>query len=296
MDVRVLRYFVTVVEAGSLSAAAKLVHVTQPSLSRQIHRLESELHVHLFERKGRRLVLTPAGRRFLPIATNVVSKVDEAVRAMRELGTERQLLLTVAANVTTINDIIAPFAATLREGIVLDLRGAPTMSLYSAVQRGEADLAVSAMPPTGELAAQLVASFPLFACVPREHRWSDRRSIGLQELLDQPLIHLDEASVARRLFDHAVAQSAGRYSMAFEVGLAQAAQALAAAGHGIAILTDEPRYGLHALPIYDSSGLLSLPIYAAWDSSHYAHNRIESLVEDLKIYCFQQFKHAVPGP
>lgn len=292
MDVRVLRYFVTVVEAGSLSRAAALVGVTQPSLSRQIHRLEADLHVKLFEREGRRLVLTPAGRRFLPIATDVVSKVDEAIRVMRELGRERHLLLTLAANATTLNDIVAPFAATPRDGIVLDLRNEPTMTLYDIVHRGEADLAVSAMPPTGDLSARILARFPLFACVPRRHPWSRRRRVTLAELLDQPLIHLDQGSAGRRLFDHAVAQYAGSYTMAFEVGLAQAAQALAAAGHGIAVLTDEPRYSLHPLPIHDRSGPLTLPIFAAWDRSHYAHDRIESLAGDLAAYSLRQFPHA----
>jgi DNA-binding transcriptional LysR family regulator len=295
MDVRVLRYFVAVVEAGSLSRAADVAGITQPSLSRQIHRLEEELQVLLFERDGRRLVPTSAGRRFLPIATDVVSKVDEAHRAMRELGSKGRLLLTLAANVTTLNDIVAPFAATLRADIVLDLRGEPTMTLYDIVQRGEADLAVAAVPSTGDLTARLVARFPLFACVPRGHRWSDRLQISLEELLDQPLVHLDHGSAGRRLFDHAVAQYAGAYTVAFQVSLAQAAQALAAAGHGIAILTDEPRYGLHALPIHDASGPLTLPIFAAWDRSHYAHDRIESLVGELQSYCIRQFPRATSG-
>ena len=72
MELRTIGYFVAVADAGSVSAATQVTHVTQPSLSRQLRQLEKELGLELFARRDGRLVLTPAGRQFLPAARELV--------------------------------------------------------------------------------------------------------------------------------------------------------------------------------------------------------------------------------
>lgn len=76
MENRVLRYFLTVVSEGNISAAAKLLHVTQPTLSRQLKGLEDELGVTLFERKGKYMSLTEEGRYLAEQAKNIIHLVD----------------------------------------------------------------------------------------------------------------------------------------------------------------------------------------------------------------------------
>lgn len=66
MELRTIGYFVAVADAGSVSAATRLTHITQPSLSRQLRQLERELGLELFTRQDGRLTLTPAGRQFCP--------------------------------------------------------------------------------------------------------------------------------------------------------------------------------------------------------------------------------------
>ncbi|WP_332664595.1 LysR family transcriptional regulator, partial [Aeromicrobium sp.] len=78
MELRTLGYFVAVAETGSVSAAADVVHVTQPAISRQIRQLESELGVELFARSAGRLQLSAAGRQFLPHAQDVLRRADGA--------------------------------------------------------------------------------------------------------------------------------------------------------------------------------------------------------------------------
>lgn len=293
MDVKVLRYFVAVVQTGSISQAARVVAVSQPSLSRQIRRLELELGMSLFSRESGRLALTPAGREFAPLASEVVSRFDHAVAVMHELARAGDTLLTVAANITTLEDVIAPFAAEQRQGVVLNLRAESTVALNEVVRRGGADLAISALPSAAGLVGRAVVRFPLFACVSADHPWSTRSRATLRELLDEPLIVLDESSVSRRLFDDAVAELGATYSVVFEAGLSQAAQALAAAGRGIAVLTDEPRFGLRRIPVLTDAGPLTLQLFAVWDPSHYATARIAALVDDMSEYCRRHFVEAL---
>ncbi|UXR74078.1 LysR family transcriptional regulator [Staphylococcus sp. IVB6238] len=76
MENRVLRYFLTVVSEGNISAAANLLHVTQPTLSRQLKGLEEELGVTLFKRKGKHMTLTQEGRYLAEQANNILNLVD----------------------------------------------------------------------------------------------------------------------------------------------------------------------------------------------------------------------------
>src|ERR1700726_4221735 len=86
MELRHLRYFVAVAEAGSLTVAARMLHTSQPSLSRQIRNLEDEVGVQLLTRRARGIELTPAGRAFLEHARSVLSQVEAATEAARRVA------------------------------------------------------------------------------------------------------------------------------------------------------------------------------------------------------------------
>jgi LysR family hca operon transcriptional activator len=84
MELRHLRYFIAVAEAGSVTvAAARELHTSQPSLSRQIRDLEDEVGARLLTRRARGIELTPAGRAFLDHARSVLSQVEAATEAAR---------------------------------------------------------------------------------------------------------------------------------------------------------------------------------------------------------------------
>src|SRR5437016_2224343 len=78
MEIHELRYFVAVAEEGSFSHAAEREHVSQPSLSQQIQKLEAELNQQLFDRLPRSVVLTEAGRSLLPYARQILSAIADA--------------------------------------------------------------------------------------------------------------------------------------------------------------------------------------------------------------------------
>jgi LysR family transcriptional regulator, hca operon transcriptional activator len=87
MELRHLRYFIAVAEAGSLTVAAqRMLHTSQPSLSRQIRDLEHEVGAQLLTRRARGIELTPAGRAFLEHARSVLSQVEAATEAARRVA------------------------------------------------------------------------------------------------------------------------------------------------------------------------------------------------------------------
>ena len=185
MELRVLRYFLAVADHGSLTAAGAQVHVAQPSLSRQLRALEAELGVELFVRDGRALRLGPAGRRFLPIARDLVARADTAAATMTALAHGLNVPLAVAAHATTIADVIAPFvasrgaASTATPSFVV----ADADAAYDALARGAVDVAVSTSPPPHGVAAMQIAEFPIWAQVSSTHPWATVDEIAFERLL-----------------------------------------------------------------------------------------------------------------
>ncbi len=293
MELRLLRYFLAVVDHGSVSRAAVAVAVAQPSLSRQLRALEAELGVTLFDRSQRALGLAPAGEAFLPMARDLVIRADRAIGAMSTLGTAPTPPLTLVAPETTVADVIAPWvAAHGPEGPTIDVHEALPSEVFDEVVTGAADLGVSSGAVPAALATCPVASFPIWAYVPPGHRWAGRRGIRVAELVTERLVVLSASHGTRRLLDAAVAVAGLHYRVAAETNVPQVAQALAAAGRGVAIVTDDRRYGLHGLRIETADGLMRIPLVAGWDPTHYAAARIERLATELARYATDRYAHS----
>jgi DNA-binding transcriptional LysR family regulator len=282
VELRIVRYFLAVVDEGSVTQAAAAVRVAQPSLSRQLRQLEDSLGTPLFVRGRGRMRLSPAGRQFLPYARDLIARSEAAVSAMREPSAARSVSLTVIAHHTTVADVIAPFLATLGgDALKVTVHTAPSSSVFKAILSGDADLGVAMGPPPGELASRAIGSFAVFAQVPPGHPWVDRSAIGIEELVSEPLILLTAEHGTRRLFDGAVNDAGLTYRMVAEAVVSEVVQTLAAGGLGVAVVSDDERYGLHGMAIETAARDLRFELYAAWDPTHFAAETIASWAERL---------------
>src|SRR5262245_39946389 len=104
MELHQLRYFVAVAHTGNFSRAAERCYVSQPSLSQQIQKLERQLGRRLFDRLGRRAVLTDAGRLLLERATVILAAVDDVQRRLKDFDRMEDGCLAVGAIAT-----VAPY-------------------------------------------------------------------------------------------------------------------------------------------------------------------------------------------
>ncbi len=293
MEVRLLRYFLAVVDEASITRAAAAVRVAQPSLSRQIRGLEASLGQSLFDRDGGRLRLTPAGRRFVPLARDLVARSDIAEAAMRDLDANRFTNLSVVAPNITIVDVIAPYLATLGlDALKVSVRDAASLAVFRIIRSGDADLGVSVGPPPGELASLPVSRFSILAQVPPGHRWGQRARIALEELVEEPLVLVTAEHGTRRWFDQAVAAAGLTYHAVGELDLSAVAQTLAVGGAGVAIVSDDARYGLHSMTIEAAGETLSIPIVAAWEASHFAAPMIEAWARSLAAFTAVRYREA----
>lgn len=290
IEIRLLRYFIAVVDQGSVTRASSVVRVAQPSISRQLRQLEEGLGVDLFDRSGSRLRLTPAGRGLLPMARDIVSRVEAAENIVRGLAQNQVMSVSLVAPETTVADVLAPYLATRSpERIEVNVREAMPNEVFRIVQAGDADVGISSGPATADLEMRPLVQFPVWAYATAGHRLAGEDSVRLERLVQEPLVLLGEQHGTRRVFDDAVGQQGLTYVSAAETNVPQVAQAFAAAGRGIAVVTDDPRYDLQPLAIETARGPLTITLFAAWDKTHYAAPVIEELVDDLSAFVVRRY-------
>ncbi|WP_369264096.1 LysR family transcriptional regulator [Streptomyces sp. R35] len=154
MQLRQLEYFIGICEAGSFSAAAVRLYVTQPSLSQQIRALEKELGADLLERGRHGITLTPAGRVFLPQAQRAVQAVRDAQDSVRQVVEGRKGDVHVLTVRSVASGILPSSAArwhALFPSTVLRLHDfSHRRALEDAVRSGQGDIAVGPRPSSWE--------------------------------------------------------------------------------------------------------------------------------------------------
>lgn len=281
MELRTLQYFVQTVDAGTVTAAADRLHITQPGLSRQLRQLEQELGVELFHRTGGRLTPTRAGQALLPLAQEVLERADALRVAATYQAQGRLDRITIGAPLTTLRDVVAPFIATLdADDPTPEVFQADGQTAAEVLGHG-ADLAITSTPARAPYETKTLAVLPVWACVPSNHPWAARKRIQLAELADVPLILPPPAFTSRLSLEAALRRDGLSYGAAVEAADGTVAQALAAAGRGVAVVSDDPQFDLHPLPIRTSDGNLTVRLVSAWDSRHPARAALATIANRL---------------
>jgi len=193
MELRHLRYFVAVAEAGSLTVAAQQrLHTSQPSLSRQIRDLESELGVELLTRRARGIELTPAGRTFLDHARLVLSQVDAASEAARRVAHPAKPRFTMGF-LTGHELKWMPEALRILRGELpnIDVMVSSQYSplLADGLSKGKIDVAfLRRERGVPELAYRVLVKESLMVVLPSDHRLAALRAISPKDLVGETFV------------------------------------------------------------------------------------------------------------
>lgn len=162
LDLRKLRYFLTVAEELHFGRAALRLHLAQPPLTRQISALESELGFRLFDRTSRTVTLTAQGRHFLPYARAVLDQASltEVIAGKLAAGSAGQLALGYASSIALsdlFSQTIQAFAQRFPD-VQLTLVESASGSLYSQVVDGRIDIGMSRLlPESGQTEVQVLS-------------------------------------------------------------------------------------------------------------------------------------------
>ena len=296
MDVKRLRAFVVVAEQGTVLRAAQALHVTQPALSRQIAGLERDLGFKLFARVGRRLVLTELGEQLLDDSRNLLAHVGALGERAQALRRRDIKVLKIAASALTIEGLFPTFLHRYAEavpGVRLSLIEAHADQHLALLERGDAHLAINIVNvvPVDEriFASHLLPQFHVLAACARSLEIAGD-TIDIRRLAVHPLLLPHQSYATRVLFDAACRIAGVTPNVLVESEAAHALLALAAAGHGIAVVPSilRPDPGtMRALRVTHARKSLDIDLAVVWDkrrtSPHYAETFCDVLTEHILV-------------
>lgn len=296
MDERLLTAFLTAAETQNVSLAARKLNITQPALSRQLQKLQRHLKVRLLQSHHSGVVLTAAGEEFLPVAQTVVNEIHKAEAFARMLATGTFTEITFAAPGTTLIDIVIPFVATLDSSQLHShvIETPLGVSLEQAVNT--ADLVIMPSEPPQEFASIGLVELPVWAYVAPDHPWAGRDEIPLHELVEERVVVTTADFMSRRVLDGAVDVAGLTVPHIVETNSGRVAQALVAAGNGVAVVTEDAYFGLKPAKITTTGGILSVWLHAGWRADHYALEQVQGLAEQLARFAQARYPELAPGP
>jgi DNA-binding transcriptional LysR family regulator len=239
MDLFALEAFVTVVREGGFSKAAKALYRTQPAVSQIIRRLEDEIGQPLFDRSSRRGVLTDAGRVLLEHADRLLNFRAQALAAVADVQHLRSGQLVVATNELTCLYVL-PLLHDFRQqfpSVRVSVRRALGSRIPAEVRDYGADLGVvTYQPADADLASVVIYHDQLAFVVPKGHRFTRRREVGIKDLGAESFVAHHVASPYRARVVDTFRKRRVTLQMPIEMPTIDAIKRFVGAGHGVALL------------------------------------------------------------
>lgn len=240
MELRHLRYFVTVAEELNFRRAAARLRVAQPAISRQVRDLEDELGFRLFDRVAKTIRLTEAGRVFLNEAQAVLQRADDAVRAARAVATGKQGKLHVGYAPSLTVEILPQALRKFQEqmpGVRVMLHDLSTQEMLDALRHDCLDLALLVRPPKPALRGlrfEELRRYPLCVALAASHPLARRRQVSVPAVAEERLIAYSRAGYPE--YHEQLAELLGKPQIAEEHDSATSLIAAVEAGRGVAIV------------------------------------------------------------
>lgn len=277
MELRQLRYFCELATQLSFTRAAAKLHVSQPPLSFQIAQLEAELGARLFERSSRSVLLSEAGKAFLPHAQAVLARLEEGRSHVQRVasGAQGRVQLGLAGS-----HFLGPFPAFMAqfrrnwpevELVLVEMQPAEQLQ---ALRDGRLDACISRTAVSDALiSSALLWRDAVLVALPADHRLAGYAAVRLAQLSKEEFVflRLDSSRFAQRLFDACV-QSGFTPRISQQVVEVPAVLSLVAAGFGVSLvpasLASLRTQGVHLSQLHAAEGQVAVngDVHMVWRS------------------------------
>lgn len=285
MNLRQLRTFVVIAEAGGLARAEARLHLSQPAACRQIQALEADLGLPLFDRIGRRMQLTSEGEDLLRLSRRLLQDADSIGERARALRGGQTGILRVGATPQTIESTLAVFLTAYRRhhpGVEVHLVEEGTVRLSDRLSRGDVHLALI----THDERFQFRTIYPVctLAVLSENHPLSRHRVLDIAELAGEPLLLLHPGFGTRVWFDAACQVAHIHPRVLLESAAPHTIIALAREGHGVAVIPSTallPREGIRAALLVQRGAAIGRWLTTSWDPQRSLARYAEQFIEEL---------------
>ncbi|MBE0490602.1 MAG: LysR family transcriptional regulator, partial [Halomonas sp.] len=255
MDTQSLQAFLAVAESGSFSRAAEQLHLTQPAVSKRIAVLETQINAKLFDRIGRGISLTEAGRLLLPRARQILVMMDDSRRALGNLSGDIGGSLTLATShhigLHRLPPLLKAYTRAHPE-VRLDLHFLDSEEAYQGVLDGTLEIAVVTLAPHPDPQLEVVPVWVDrldFVCAP-DHPLARRKRVALRELCEHDAVLPGPLTFTRSLIEARFAAAGLRLPVVLSTHYLETLKMMTSIGLGWSLLPERLVAGeLHELPI-----------------------------------------------
>lgn len=245
MDLWRLQIFCRVVELKSFSKAAKVVYLSQPTVSSHIKDLENHFECKLVDRLGREAIPTKAGSLLYGYATKIIALKQEAENAMAEFQGKIKGRLTIGGSTIPAGYILPPLLGRFKEDypeVVVTLVQGDTERIINDTLEGNVELGiVGAKSQEVQLVQKRIINDQMFLIVPQRHKWATKPHVMMNELIGEPFIMREIGSGTRKSIEqvlHKAGYSLGALNVVAEMGSTEAIRQGIKAGVGVSILSE----------------------------------------------------------
>lgn len=241
MDIQALSAFVAVSDSQSFSRAAEQLFITQPAVSKRISALENQLNTRLFDRIGKTVQLTEAGRALLPSAQRILAELEESRRAIGNLNRQVAGTLKLATShhigLHRLPPVLREFTTRYPE-VDLDIRFMDSEEACSSVLKGEVELAIATLPEQDwqHLISQTIWHDPLDIVISAQHPMAKQLNLSIDTLRSLPAILPARNTFTRVLLEQALGLNEQNLNIALETNYLETIKMMVSIGLGWSVL------------------------------------------------------------
>ena len=290
MEIRVLKYFLAVVREESITKAAEVLHITQPTLSRQLALLEEEVGVKLFDRGTRRIALTDAGMLLRRRAEEIIDLSDKTIQELTTQEEQVEGVIRIGAGELGAMDRIAELCGSFREKyprVRFDFNTATADVVKEQIERGSLDIGVLLEPISMEKFEyiRLAGKERWVVLMRRDDPMAQCEAIRAEQLESLPLILPRRLHVQGELANW-FGECFGRLNVAYTGNLTTNTALLVQKGYGYAIVVEGP------LPFGERAGIVTRPLVPlleasvafAWKREQPMNTAMTKFIEHVKCF------------
>jgi len=241
VDIQNLSAFIAVSDTGSFSRAAEQLFITQPAVSKRIASLESELNTHLFDRIGKKVLLTEAGYALLPSAQRILAELDESKRAIGNLNEKVSGHLKIATShhigLHRLPPVLRAFTNDY-PAVDIDIRFMDSEEACHCVLKGEVELAIATLPEQEwqHLRHQTIWRDPLDIVISSRHPDATAEKFSVKKLQKLPAILPAKNTFTRLLLEQALGLNEQNLNIAMETNYLETIKMMVSIGLGWSVL------------------------------------------------------------
>ncbi|WP_020395077.1 LysR family transcriptional regulator [Thiolinea disciformis] len=237
---RQMQIFQTVAQTESFTRAAEILHMTQPAISMQVKQLEEQVGLALFERRGKRMALSMAGRSMQTFTGEILTQYQSLIESLEELKNVHHGHIRLSAANTAVYFVTHLLAAFSRQytGITVSLTMTNRQALIESLHNYTADLVIMGEPPAHlELHSQRLMPNPLVLIAPPQHKLARRKTIHFAEILTERFVVREQGSGTRLAIERFFNEQGHTFTSTLEMGSNESIKCAVVAGLGLGIVS-----------------------------------------------------------